>query len=71
MQTATDLNRLIISYNAALPNLNLLGDEREEYSVVLSWLEKLIKDGAPKERVVRECVDYLDEKIVKAMPTSV
>jgi hypothetical protein len=70
MHTAIDLNSVVDSYAATLPTLNLSSDDREEYSTVLSWLQKLIESGAPKERVVRECVEYLDQKIVQATPRS-
>lgn len=66
MHTAIDLNALVGSYAAALPNLNLSSDDKEECSTVLLWLKKILETGTANERVVRECVEYLDQRIVQA-----
>lgn len=68
MHTAIDLTALVGSYAAVLPNLDLSGDDQEEYSTVLWWLRNTIEAGAPKETIVRECVEYLDRMIVQATP---
>ena len=66
MHTAIDLNARVGSYAAALPNLSLSSDDKEECSTVLLWLKNILETGAPNERIVRECVEYLDLRILQA-----
>lgn len=66
MHTAIDLNALVGSYAAALPNLSLSIEDKEECSTVLLWLKNIVENGRADERVVRECVEYLDQRIVQA-----
>ena len=51
MPTLTDLTALVQKYAAAIPDLNLDGDEREEYSTVLlrlqnSWKPAKLVNGS-------------------------
>ena len=58
MPTLTDLNALVEKFAAAIPNLNLDGDEQEEYSTMLLWLQNQIETGEPSEAIVNECLDW-------------
>ena len=61
MHTLTDLSSLLQKYISAIPTLNLDGDDLEEYSTVLLRLQNQIESGEPSERVVVECVDWLQQ----------
>ena len=43
MPTLTDLNALVEKFAAAIPNLNLDGDDQEEYSTMLLWLQNQVE----------------------------
>jgi hypothetical protein len=58
MPALRDLSELVEKYAAAIPNLNLDGDEQEEYSTMLLWLQNQVETGEPSENVVRKCLDY-------------
>jgi len=58
MPTLTDLNALVEKFAAAIPNLNLDGDEQEEYSTMLLWLQNQFETGEPSEAIVRQCLNY-------------
>ena len=58
MHTLTDLTALVEKYAAAIPDLNLDGDELEEYSTMLLWLQNQLETGEPSERVLTECLAY-------------
>ncbi|MBS1803834.1 MAG: hypothetical protein JST28_10740 [Acidobacteria bacterium] len=58
MPNTTELGALIERYAAALSQLNLDGDEQEEYSTMLLWLQNQVETGEPSERVVRQCLEY-------------
>ena len=58
MPTLTDLTALVEQYAAAIPNLNLDGDEQEEYSTMLLWLQNQVETGQPCERIVNECLGF-------------
>jgi hypothetical protein len=60
MQTVSDLTALVEKYAAAIPNLNLDGDELEEYSTMLLWLQNRVETGEPSDGVVKECLAYLE-----------
>jgi hypothetical protein len=60
MQTLTDLTALLEKCIASIPALNLDGDELEEYSTMLLRLQNQIETGEPSERVVKECLGYLE-----------
>ena len=66
MQTLTDLTALLEKYIAAIPALNLEGDELEEYSTVLLRFQNQVETGEPSERVVKQCLAYLEQFKSKA-----
>jgi len=43
---------------AAVPDLNLDGDEPEEYSTMLLRLQNQVETGEPSEAIVNECLLY-------------
>ena len=59
MPTLTDLDALVDEYASLLPDLNLDGDEQEEYSTVLLRLQNTVETGDPNERIVSECLAFL------------
>lgn len=59
MQSLSDLTALLERYIAAIPSLNLDGDDLEEYSTVLLRLQNQVETGEPSERIVRECLAWL------------
>jgi hypothetical protein len=61
MQTLTDLNALLQKYIATIPTLKLEGDDLEEYSTVLLQFQNQVETGEPTERVVKECLAYLEQ----------
>ena len=60
MPTLTELTALVDKFATALPNLNLDGDEQEEYSTMLLWLQNQVETGEPSARIVNECLTYLN-----------
>ena len=50
MPSIVELDALIERYAAALLQLNLEGDEQEEYSTMLLWLQNQVETGEPSER---------------------
>jgi hypothetical protein len=60
MQTLTDPIVLLEKYIEAIPALNLDGNEMEEYSTVLLRLQNQLETGERSERIVKECLAYLD-----------
>ena len=48
-------------FAAVIPNLNLDGDDQEEYSTMLLWLQNQVETGEPSERIVNECLAYLEQ----------
>ena len=60
MQTLTDLTALVEKYAAGIEGLNLDGDDLEEYSTVLLRLQNQVETGEPNERIVKECLAYLE-----------
>jgi hypothetical protein len=59
MQSIIDLNLLVEKYAALPPELNLDGDEQEEYSTMLLRLQNQVETGDPSEWIVNECVAWL------------
>jgi hypothetical protein len=53
------MDALVQEYAARIPDLNLDGDELEEYSTVLLRLQNTVETGEPNERIVSECLAYL------------
>ena len=58
MRTLTDLTALMAKYAVAIPDLKLDGDELEEYSTMLLWLQNQVETGEPSEAIVRQCLAY-------------
>ena len=58
MQPIINLEALVEKYAEAIPELNLDGDELEEYSTVLLRLQNQVETGEPRERIVNECIEY-------------
>jgi hypothetical protein len=58
MPTLTDLTALVEKLAAAIPDLSMDGEEHEEYSTMLLWLQNQVETGEPSERVVNECLAY-------------
>jgi N-acetylneuraminic acid mutarotase len=58
MPTLTDLTALVEKLAAAIRDLNLDGDEQEEYSTMLLRLQNQIETGEPSEWFVNECLEY-------------
>lgn len=61
MQTLRDPTTLLENYIAAIPTLDLEGDELEEYSTVLLRLQNQVETGEPSERIVKECIACLEQ----------
>jgi hypothetical protein len=60
MPTLTDLYKLIESFAAAIPDLNMDGDEQEEYSTMLLRLQNQVELGEPDMAIVSDCLDWLN-----------
>lgn len=58
MPNNVELSALVERLAAALPKLNLDGEEQEEYSTMLLWLQNQVETGEPSERVVQQCLEY-------------
>ena len=58
MPNVMELSALIERYVAALSKLNLDGDEQEEYSTMLLWLQNQVETDEPSERIVQRCLEY-------------
>lgn len=43
-----------------IPDLNLDGDEQEEYSTMLLRLQNQVETGEPSEWIVNECLEYFE-----------
>lgn len=60
MHTVPDLSALVDKFAALLPELDLDGDEQEEYSTMLLRLQNQVETGEPIEWIVQECLNYLN-----------
>lgn len=58
MSKLTDLVALVEKLAAAIPDLNLDGDELEEYSTMLLRLQNQVETGEPSQWIVNECLEY-------------
>lgn len=58
MPNILELGALVQRYAAALSKLNLDGDEQEEYSTMLLWLQNQVETGEPSERIVQQSLEY-------------
>jgi hypothetical protein len=61
MPTLTDLTALVERLAAAITDLNLDGDEQEEYSTMLLWLQNQVETGEPSEGIVNRCLAYFQQ----------
>ena len=59
MPNIVELRAFVERYAAALGKLGLDGDEQEEYSTMLLWMQNQVETGEPSERVVQQCLEYL------------
>ena len=66
MQSLLDLHLLVDQFAELLPGLNLDGDEQEEYSTMLLWLQNLAEGGTPNDTYVDQCLDWLDRFTAQA-----
>jgi len=66
MQSLLDLDLLVDKFAARLPDLNLDGDEQEEYSTMLLWLQNQVEGGTPNQTFVDQCLDWLERFTTKA-----
>jgi hypothetical protein len=66
MQSLLDLHLLVDKFAALLPDLNLDGDEQEEYSTMLLRLQNQVEGCEPNETFVDHCLDWLDRFTTKA-----
>jgi hypothetical protein len=60
MQPLLDLYLLVDKYADLLPKLDLNGEEQEEYSTMLLWLQNQVEGGTPRESFVNQCLAWLD-----------
>jgi hypothetical protein len=60
MPTLKDLTALVERLAAAIPDLHIDGDEQEEYSTMLLWLQNQIETGEPSQAIVNECLAYFE-----------
>jgi len=58
MPNIVELGALVERYAAALSKLNLDGDEQEEYSTMLLWLQNQVETGEPSDNIVQQCLEY-------------
>ena len=58
MPTLIDLTALVEKVAARIPDLNLDGDEQEEYSTMLLWLQNQVETGEPSSAIVDRCLAY-------------
>ena len=58
MPTINELETLIEKLATAIPDLNLTGEEQEEYSTMLLWLQNQMETGEPNPGIVNECLAY-------------
>ena len=58
MPTLTELSSLVEKLAAVIPDLNMDGDDQEEYSTMLLWLQNQVETGEPNEAIVNECLAY-------------
>lgn len=54
----TDLTTLVEKLAQSVPELNLDGDEQEEYSTMLLWLQNQVETGEPSESIAQKCLSY-------------
>jgi len=62
MQSLLDLHLLVDQFAELLPGLNLDGDEQEEYSTMLLWLQNQVEGGTPHPTFVDRCLTWLERE---------
>jgi hypothetical protein len=60
MPSLLDLHLLVDKYAALLPKSDLDGNEQEEYSTMLLWLQNQVEGGTPNETFVNQCLGWLE-----------
>ncbi|HXU17789.1 MAG TPA: hypothetical protein VN708_21835 [Terriglobales bacterium] len=60
MQSLLDLHFLVDKYADLLPKLDVDGDNQEEHSTMLLWLQNQVGDGTPIPTYVDQCLNWLD-----------
>lgn len=60
MQSLLDLHILVDKFAQLIPELNLDGDEQEEYSTTLLWLQNQVEGGTPNPTFVYRCLTWLE-----------
>ena len=66
MRSLLDLHLLVDKYAALLPELDLDGDDQEEYSTVLLQLQNQVEGGTPNMIYVDRCLAWLARYDVQA-----
>jgi hypothetical protein len=66
MHSLTYLSALVEQFAAAIPDLNLTGDQQEEYSTMLLRLQHQVETGKPSEAIVNECLDYFAKMTLRS-----
>ena len=66
MPPVSELTELVEQLAASIPDLNLTGDEQEEYSTMLLRLQNQVETGGPKEWIVNECLAYFGRMETRA-----
>ena len=61
MPTLMDLTALVEKLATGIPDLNLDGDEQEEYSTMLLWLQNQLETGEPSAAIVDRCLAYFKQ----------
>ena len=64
--TVKELNALIERLALVIPDLNLDGDEQEEYSTMLLRFQNTVETGEPNKRIVFECLAYFESMATRA-----
>lgn len=70
MPSLLDLHLLVDKYAAMLPKLDLGGDEQEEYSTMLLWLQNQVEGGTPNETFVNQCLNWLERFTMESAETA-
>jgi hypothetical protein len=68
MAIATDLHAIVDEFAERLETLELSGDDQEEYSTMLSWLENQADREEPNGAIVVECVAHFERYGVSSSP---
>jgi hypothetical protein len=66
MPAVADLDLLVEKLASAIPDMNLSGDEQEEYSTMLLWLQNQVETGEPSEAIVNQCLAYFRRRESRA-----